>query len=151
VAIERVAGAGNPKGDVIARFIRTRAGAVDDDALRIVGATVELPSMNNCGNLQAASSPSRIARSVELLNAGAITLEADGYRANLTVRHMPDGVGLVSGIVYTVRAEGGAEGLPAFGRVVLRAAGSSEQEVEIGPFTVETNVPAEPNDLRLNG
>ncbi|WP_394839937.1 hypothetical protein LVJ94_23905 [Pendulispora rubella] len=161
VTVERttgVSGADAPKSDIIARFVRSRAGVVDDDSLRLVGAAMELPAVGSCSRLPAASSATKAARSLELLNVGALSFEFPSGRASgtgaeaqgrpeakLVARHLPDVVDLVSGVVYTARGEG--EAFPAKGRYVFRAAGSPEQE--IAPFTVEATAKGEPGDIRI--
>jgi hypothetical protein len=143
VTVERTSGT---RGDVVARFVRMRAGSVDDDALRMVGAAIELPALGTCSRLQ--NNPSRAAR-MELVSAGAVSLEADGFRGNLLARQVPDVVDVVGGVVYTARAEGDV--MPARGRFTLRASGTIEPDFEIAPFTVDANIPGEPSDLRVAG
>ncbi|WP_394828464.1 hypothetical protein [Pendulispora albinea] len=156
------------RSDIIARFVRARPG--DEDALRIVGAAIDLPAVGTCARLSAAGSPSAkmARRSVELLNVGALSVElsppspgspgssgfaGDRDRADLgrdsqtklLPRHLPDVVDVVSGVVYTARAEGDA--FPPRGRYVFRAAGAPEQD--IAPFTVEATAKGEPLDVRV--
>jgi len=172
VTVERTAGSGGSEGvrsDIIARFVRSRAG--DEDALRIVGAAIDLPAAGACTRLPAANSATKMAHSVELVNVGALSVElppqssgspsassgsapstsaesrvaGPDYQAKLLPRHLPDVVDLVSGVVYTARAEGDA--FPARGRYVFHAAGAPEQE--IAPFTVEATAKGEPGELRI--
>ena len=158
VTVERTASGAEtaPKSDIIARFVRSRAGVVDDDSLRLVGAAIDLPAVGACNRLPGASSATKLARSLELLNVGALSfdfpssagngVEAQGKpEARLVARHLPDVVDLVSGVVYTARGEG--EAFPGKGRYVFRAGGSPEQE--IAPFTVEATAKGEPGDIRI--
>ncbi|WP_394850652.1 hypothetical protein LZC95_24740 [Pendulispora brunnea] len=155
MTVERTTGASGteaPKSDIIARFVRSRAGVVDGDSLRLVGAAIELPPVGSCSRLSGASSATKLARSLELLNVGALSFELSGGSAaegkpetKLVARQVPDVVDLVSGVVYTARGEGDA--FPAKGRYVFRAAGSPEQE--IAPFTVEATAKGEPGDIRI--
>jgi len=157
VTVDRTAGAAGTEGsksDMIARFVRSRAGAVDDDALRIVGAAIDLPAAGSCARLPTANSAVKMARSLELVNVGALSFEMAAppssdakpdYQGKLVARHLPDVVDLVSGVVYTGRGEGDA--FPARGRYVFHAAGAPEQE--IAPFTVEATAKGEPGELRI--
>ncbi len=93
------------RGDaIVARFVRTRTGAVDEAALRIAGATSDLPALGTCTTAQE-SEPSLQPRSVDLLDVGALTVErALGKTLTLLPRAMPDPTGVVSGVFYSARA-----------------------------------------------
>jgi len=151
IAVERTSGVGSAgatdgaRGEAVARVLRMRAGAVDDDALRMVGAAVDFPTMGSCA--RAAAPTASNSRAVELLDVGAITLEADGVKTNLVARRLPDVADLVSGVVYTTRSSGG-EGFPARGRYEVRVAGLDR---DVAAFGVEANVVGEPAELRVAG
>jgi hypothetical protein len=175
IVIERTAAAGSEttRTEAVARFVRMRAGAVDDDALRLIGATVDFPAMGTCAtglgamrgsstavasasgngaNGAAAPSPPR-ARAMALLDVGAITVESGGVKTNLLARQLPDVADLVSGVVYTARPTGAAgyaeAALPARGTYVVRAGGSTE--LDIAPFVAVATAPGDPVDLRVAG
>lgn len=148
VTVERTTG--GTRGDVVARFVRARAGTVDEEALRMVGAAIELPALGTCSRATNPGALAKVSSSVELLNVGAVSLEADGYRANLVARALPDVVDLVSGVVYTARAEG-SDSFPADGRYLLRATSTPDADFDVASFSVEANVPGEPDDLRVAG
>ncbi len=138
------------RGEAVARFVRMRSGVVDEDALRMVGAAVEIPAAGTCTRVSsaiAASAP--VARAVELLDIGAVSLEADGAKTSFNARRLPDVVDLVSGVVYTGRGE---EPFPSHGRFVFRAGGAGDRpvELEVAPFAIESVIAGEPADLRLN-
>jgi hypothetical protein len=146
VVVERTVGPDDgARVAAVARFVRMRAGAVDEYALRMVGASVELPALGECAASQSneASAP---ARAVELLDIGAVFLEVAGARASLQPRRLPDIVDLVSGVVYSTRVSD-ADALPSRGAYVLRAAGNAE----LAPFVVTATAPGETAELRVAG
>jgi len=152
VTVERTAGTAGTEGahsDIIARFVRSRAGTVDDDALRIVGAAIDLPAAGACIRLPAANASAKMARSVELVNVGTVSVDlsnaSSGAPSALLPRHLPDVADLVSGVVYTARGEGDA--FPARGHYVFHATGTPEQE--LAPFTVEATAKGDPGDVRI--
>ncbi len=163
VVVERTVGVGDARASAVARFVRMRAGAVDEDALRLVGATVDFPALGTCvtgvagakapgasGATTVGSGPSASPnpRAVELLDVGAMSLEANGLRTNLQARQIPDVVDLLSGVVYATPAAD-ADALPARSVYVLRAAGSLE--LDVAPFAVSASAPDEPMNVRISG
>lgn len=155
VVVERTGAATEPaRAEAVARFVRVRGGAVDDDALRMVGAAVDLPALGTCAALEslgrgAAREARRSAsatRPVELLDVGAVTLEANGLATALAPRRLPDVSDLVSGVVYARAAE--ADALPARARYELRIGGLAGDPA---PSAVAASAPAEPADVRLAG
>jgi hypothetical protein len=147
VVVERTVGASDARASAVARFVRMRSGAVDDDALRLVGATVDFPALGSCATALA-TRKAGTARALELLDVGAISLEANGLRTNLQARQIPDVVDLLSGVVYATPTAD-ADTLPPGSVYVLRAAGSVEQEV--APFAVSASAPDEPSQVRIAG
>jgi len=158
IAVERTSGVAatgpsgalvdGARGEAVARVVRMRAGAVDDDALRMVGAAVDFPAVGSCS--RAAAPAAATSRAVELLDVGTITLEAEGARTSLVARRLPDVTDLVSGVVYTTRS--GADAFPARGRYGIRVAGGLDHDNrDIGAFGVEASVIGEPADLRVAG
>ncbi|MDB4997698.1 MAG: hypothetical protein JWM74_5130 [Myxococcaceae bacterium] len=141
------------RGEAVARFVRMRSGVVDDDALRMVGAAVDIPAAGTCTRVSssgAGATSAPVARAVELLDIGAVSLEAEGAKTSFNARRLPDVVDLVSGVVYTGRGE---EPFPSRGRFVFRAGGpaaAAPAELEIAPFAIEAVIAGEPADLRLN-
>jgi hypothetical protein len=52
VVVERTAGPGDAaRAEAVARFVQMRAGAVDDQALRMVGAAVDFPAFGACSTV----------------------------------------------------------------------------------------------------
>src|SRR5258708_251013 len=86
-----------------ARFVRVRAPASVDDALRAIGASLELPARGACASV--ASLGGRFARGepmavVELIDVGAVSLEAAGAQTHLLPRQLPAVTDIGSGVVY---------------------------------------------------
>jgi hypothetical protein len=147
VVVERVVGAGDAQASAVARFVRMRSGAVDEDALRMVGATVDFPALGTCATAAALKRPGT-ARAADLLDVGAMSLEANGVRTSLQTRQLPDVVDLLSGVVYATPA-GNEAALPQSAVYVLRAAGAAD--LDVAPFAVTASAPAEPTTVRIGG
>jgi hypothetical protein len=92
VLIERiVSGGDSARAEAVARFVRMRSGAVDDEALRMVGAAIDFPAMDACAPLSSARAPENSSpRSVELVDVGTISVEANGSDLSLQPRRLPD-------------------------------------------------------------
>jgi hypothetical protein len=152
VLIERTVSAGeSTRAEAVARFVRMRAGTVDEEALRMVGAAIDFPAMGTCAPLLAARAPepeNGAARAVELVDLGVIGIEANGTRVSLQPRRLPDIVDLVSGVVYSSRAPA-PEALPAEAAYVLRASGRAD--LDMPPFAATATAPSEPADLVVAG
>jgi hypothetical protein len=151
VVVEGAMGNEGTRTEAVARFVRARGGSVDDDALRIVGATVDFPALGACSALsalataRAASAPNSVSRSLALLDVGGVTLFAGEGVASLQARQLPDVADLVSGVVYSARSEA----LPSKSAYLLRIDGAAEADV--APFVVSATSPGEPADVRLGG
>jgi hypothetical protein len=135
---------------VIARFVRVRQGAVDEQALRIAGAAWELPAVGTCSATQqpqAALQP----RSVDLLDVGVLTLgDRDTALATpkstvLLPRTMPDPTGVVSGVFYSARA---AEAYAPASRLQLHTSGGPDLPEG---FLINVASPRDVADVRVLG
>jgi hypothetical protein len=124
VLIERTVASGeSTRAEAVARFLRMRSGPVDDEALRMVGATVDFPAVGACSVLSKAKDPAiAAARAVELVDVGSVAIEANGVSISLPARRLPDIVDLVSGVVYSTRASD-PDTLPSDATYILRASG----------------------------
>ncbi len=168
IVFERTATADdNAHGSAVARFIRMRSGFVDDQTLRMVGATLDLPGLGTCGAIAAlpttadsvsidglGADESDGPRAVELLDVGGVAVEANGARATLEARALPDIVDLVTGVLYSTRTAFDSDGLPSRGAYLLRSSGSSsvaDGDHAVPPFTVSATAPGEPEELRIDG
>jgi hypothetical protein len=125
--------------EISARFLRVH-GAVDEGALRLVGAALDIPPLGECAPLSTTDVATN--SRVELLDVGTLTLENGASHATLQPRRVPDVIDLVSGVLYTARTEALA------GKVTIRATGGALDAV---PFTVEANAPSELRGLHLAG
>ncbi len=150
VVVERTVSADdNARAEAVARFVRMRSGAVDDDALRMVGAAIDFPPLGTCASLGTAQLPeSGPLRAVQLVDIGTVGLEANGLRTPLQARRLPDIVDLVSGVVYSTRAPD-PDAFPEGAAYTLHAAGRSE--LDLAPFTASATAPREPDALRVSG
>jgi hypothetical protein len=151
VVVEGFSSNEGSRTDAVARFVRTRTGAVDDDALRMVGARVEFPAIGGCGPLGSARPAG--SRAITLLDVGGVTLLAGNGGepiATLEPRQLPDVADLVSGVVYSTAGRGGREdAFPSKSAYLLRVDGTAESEVP--PFVVSVTSPGEPADVRVGG
>lgn len=155
IVVQRTVGDG-ARGEAVARFMRMRGRQDQADALRVVGAAVDFPALGTCLSLTtldrsvaiapvSAVSPLEPAPSVQLLDVGAVSMEANGVQTQLFARQVPDVVDLVSGVVYARATD--AEFLPARGRYVLRVAGALDADA----FVVPASAPGDLGDLRVAG
>lgn len=162
VVVERTSGnalnqAETTRGEAVARFVRMRSGAVDEDALRSVGAVVDFPALGSCARLSGGSADAMIFHALDLIDVGAVSLESDSFgtsgsllKTSLVARRLPDVADLVSGVVYTARANNDdGSGFPARGHYVFRAAGSPG--LDVAAFAVESSVVGEPADVHVGG
>ena len=147
--------AGAARADAVGSFVQMRSGSVDDQALHMVRAAVDLPAKGSCTALAQtwsveATTP---ARPVYLADVGAVSLEIKGLdgnygsaRTNLSARQQPDVADLVSGVRYIARPTEAAS-LPAGSKYVLHVAGTAVFD----PFDVTAAAPADLTDVRIAG
>lgn len=145
VVVERSQGPGDAvHGDaLVARFVRVRQGTVDDPALRLAGAALDLPALGSC----VAALDAQVAtagRSVELVDVGSVTVEGSLGRTVLFPRAMPDPSGAVSGLFYSARA---TDSFTPGARLQLRV--TSGQDLPDG-FLVNVAAPRDVGDVRLS-
>ena len=161
VTVQRTVTAGGPsesagvaRADAVGSFVQMRSGLVDDQALHMVRAAVDLPAKGACTALaQTWSVEATPARPVYLADVGAVSLEIKGLDASggsaktsLAARQQPDVADLVSGVRYIARPADPAS-LPAGGKYVLHVAGTSAFD----PFEVTATAPADLSDVRIAG
>ena len=137
VVVERTA---SDHSEAHARFVRSHVG--DEGALDLVAGAEALPAVGAC---TAGSNGALGSRAVELLDVGAVTLDANDVRTTLTARRLPDVVSLVSGVVYAAR--GPEDGSFGTGRYVLRVAGSPD----VRAFSREAEAPVALASVRVDG
>jgi hypothetical protein len=131
-----------------ARFVRVTTPASVDDALRAIGAALELPRRTPCASvasLALGASATESAPVVELVDVGAVSLTAGGIETRLLPRQLPDVTDVVSGVVYARAAE--LTLLPAATRYVVRVAGGSN----LGAFEATASAPDDPNEVLIAG
>jgi hypothetical protein len=149
VIVERAVGAtGEPRAETSARFVRVSSPSSTRDALRTIGASIDLPTRATCASIAGLASgvaPAGPTPVVALLDVGAVSLEANGKETRLAPRQLPDVTDVVSGVVYARTAD--AALFPAGNRYVVRVSGG----LEIDPFEVSAAAPADPADVKANG
>jgi hypothetical protein len=143
VVVEGTASNEGSRAEAVARFVRTRAGAVDDDALRMVGAAVDFPAVGSCESLGGARGASA-ASAILLVDVGGVSIMAGEGFATLQARQVPDVADLVSGVVYSARADE----LPTKSTYMLRVDGSAD--LEVPAFVVSASSPGEPTDVHVS-
>jgi hypothetical protein len=149
VVIERTFGATEgARAEGSARFVRIAAGASVDDALRAIGAALELPGRGACASITSMAggfARGEPAPFVELVDVGAVSLEAGGVETRLVPRQLPDVTDVVSGVVYARAAEPAL--LPAAARYSVHVAGGQD----LGAFDVSATAPGDPSAVRIAG
>jgi hypothetical protein len=149
VVIERTIDANEGvRAEASARFVRVAAGSSGQDALRAIGAALELPARGSCAGVMALSggvARSEPAQVVELLDVGTVSLEAAGTETRLVPRQLPDVTDVVSGVVYARAADPSL--LPANTRYIVHVGGSAGREA----FDVSVAAPADPSDVLVAG
>jgi hypothetical protein len=147
VIVERTGDDGHgSRAEASARFLRVDARVPADDALRAIGAGLDLPARGTCANIaELAPATGQAAPVVELIDVGAVSLEAAGGETRLVPRQLPDVTDLVSGIVYARAAELAL--LPADARYIVHVGGGRDLDA----FDAVAWAPGDPADVRISG
>jgi hypothetical protein len=148
VVVERTTDASDgPRAETSARFVRVTAPSSTTEALRAIGAALELPPRGQCTSISslAGTGTGGQVPLVELVDVGTVTLEAAGVETRLAPRQLPDVTDVVSGVVYA-RATDPAL-LPTSARYVLHVAGGNGLE----GFEVAALAPGDPADVQVTG
>jgi hypothetical protein len=131
-----------------ARFVRVAASSTLDVVLQAVGAALELPARGSCAsvNLAPHATPSDTPMpSVELVDVGAVALEAAGVETRFGLRQVPDVTDVLTGVVYARAADGPV--LPAGAAYSLRVSGGPN----VTAFHAIAVAPNDPGDVSLAG
>ena len=130
-----------------ARFLRMPSSTDLDLASHLVGAGLELPPVDQCTQVAVFAEergfPLASFGPIDLIDVGAVTIQAGSARASLSARAFPDVVDLVSGVVYTTREA--VDSFPAPATYRIEIAGSSQ----LGPLRLEAPAPAPPQAVRI--
>jgi hypothetical protein len=149
VAVERTADpTEGSRAQVSARFLRITVPGSPADALRAIGATLDLPPSGACASVGSlGTAPVAQVPVVELVDVGDVSLSArgDGAETRLAARQLPDVTDVVSGVVYA-RATDPAW-LPASTPYVLHVGGGHGQP----GFDVTATAPGDPGDIHVAG
>jgi hypothetical protein len=134
------------RAEASARFIRVTGSSSPDDALRAIGATLDLPARGSCASLASlGDAPAAQAQLIELVDVGDISLQVNGVETRLSARQLPDVTDIVSGVVYA-RATDPAL-LPAGAPYLLHVGGAHG----LPPVDVVATAPADPADVLVAG
>jgi hypothetical protein len=131
-----------------ARFARFAASSAANEALRAIGAALELPAHGACAPLGGPSAdvggdePPPI---VELVDVGSVSIEADGVETHLGPRQLPDVTDVVSGVVYA--RSGDPTVFPPATRYAVHVGGRRG----FPSFDVAAGAPGDPNDVHIAG
>ena len=133
----------------IARFISVPAFSDANRALVATGAALELPAADTCvvGDQQEEAEALLPGQGpVELVEAGDVTIAADGLVTPLVPHAFPTVAGLVSGVLYTTR-DRASSALPSGTAYVVSTTGSGAAPA----VRAEADAPHVPAELRLGG
>jgi hypothetical protein len=149
VIVERTADAsGATRGETSARFVRIPARSSKQDALRTIGAALDLPPSGTCASIASlvdVASQHEPTPVIELADVGSVSLEAEGRETRLIPRQLPDVTDVVSGMVYARAAD--AALFPAGGRYVVHVGGVGD----LDPFDATAAAPSDPTDVHISG
>lgn len=149
VVVERTAdSAGGAHVGASARFVRVASTSSADEAMRAIGAAVDLPARGTCAPIASLGGSVTLddpAPFVELLDVGSVSLEANGTETRLVARQLPDVTDIVSGVVYSRTPDPGA--LPSDSRYVVHVGGGPS----LPPFDASVTAPPAPSDVLVAG
>ena len=135
------------RAEASARFLRVLAPSSPDDALRAIGAALDLPAVGSCAALssRAGTGPAQVLPVVELVDVGGVTLEAAGIETRMSPRQLPDVTDVVSGVVYARGTDPSL--LPDGARYQVRVSGNARFEA----FTASAVAAGDPSEVRIAG
>jgi hypothetical protein len=134
------------RAEASARFIRVTGSASPGDALRAIGATLDLPARGSCAALASlGDAPAARAQLIELVDVGEISLEVSGVETRLPARQLPDVTDVVSGVVYARATDPSL--LPASESYVFHVGGSRG----LPAVDVTARAPGDPSDVQIAG
>ena len=147
VIVERTVEAGRgSRAEASARFVRVSAPASAADALRAIGAAIDLPSRGTCAtiaSLAGAVAPHESAPVVELVDVGPVAIEMEGVSTRLLPRQLPDVTDVVSGVVYARALDPAL--LPVGARYLVHVAGVHD----FSPIEISASGAANPSLVRI--
>ncbi|AUX26649.1 hypothetical protein SOCEGT47_072190 [Sorangium cellulosum] len=133
--------------NVSAKFMRLSSATDPELAERLVGSPFDLPSAGSCMVLSPAAGDEATSLSslgsIELLDAGDVTMKTDSTEMPLAARAFPDVGDLVFGVFYTSRDA--TSDLPAPARYAFESSGSGM----LDRFAFEADAPAGPEEVRI--
>ncbi|XXT18436.1 hypothetical protein WME94_50230 [Sorangium sp. So ce429] len=133
--------------NVSAKFMRLSSATDPELAERVVGSSFDLPSAGSCMVLSPADDETATSLSslgsIELLDAGDVTMKTESTEMPLAARAFPDVGDLVFGVFYTSRDA--TSDLPAPARYVFESSGSGL----LDRFAFAADAPAGPEEVRV--
>lgn len=148
--VEIMAPAGEPRATrthASAYFLRMASSTDEALASDLLGASLAIPPLNQCERIslfeEDRGMPLAAIGPIDLVDVGAVTIEAGRERAPLAARAFPDVVDLISGVVYTTRDA--AEAFPAPSVYRFELTGSAQ----FAPTSIETTAPALPDEVQV--
>ncbi len=150
VTVERTSdgtsGTSGTRAEISGRFLRVVGAASSADALRAIGAALDLPAAGACvaqgSRGLAAAAPLPL---VELVDVGAVSLEAAGVETRLLPRQLPDVTDIVSGTLYARAADPSL--VPDSTRYTVRVGGRDGFE----PLVASALAAGDPSAIRVAG
>ena len=134
------------RAEASARFIRLMGPSSATDALRAIGAALDLPAQGSCASLASlGDAPAAQAQLIELIDVGEVSLEVNGVETRLSPRQLPDVTDIVSGVVYARATDPGL--LPAGDRYVLHVGGGRGRRA----VDVVATAPGDPSEVQIAG
>jgi hypothetical protein len=153
VVVERtVDPGGRLHAEASARFVRIAAPWSAQDAMRAIGAALDLPPRGRCATTSSLGGVTTSAEplpAVELVDVGPVSLEVAGTQTHLLPRQLPDVTDLVSGVVYSRATD--PSSFPAAASYALHVGGSVSGRLDLAPFDVAAAAPADPSDVVIGG
>jgi hypothetical protein len=151
IVVERSAGADTPdavKAEAFAGFLSLPSELEPGDVLPIAELALDLPAPGACKTVarNRRATPADAVAQAELLDAGEVTLVANGIVTALAPRAFPSAADTISGVVYTTR-DRAAEPLPASSRYTVATSGSPA----LDPISVELGAPAALDGVTVMG
>jgi hypothetical protein len=148
--MEDAAHASTTSASAMAQFVVLPADANADETLDAAGLRSQLPERRGCSEVaadassRAAGSSQSLAEQLELLEAGEVSIQADGTLTRLALNLFPSS-GSASGVIYTTPDQSAP--LPPDARYAIRATGS----YAIPPLDIQQDAPASLRDVTVGG
>jgi hypothetical protein len=149
--MEDAAHASTSSASAMAQFVVLPADANADETLDAAGLRSQLPDRRGCSEVGAdppvrgsTASSQSLTEQLELLEAGEVSIQADGTLTRLALNLFPSS-GSASGVIYTTPDQSAP--LPPDARYAIRATGS----YAIPPLDIQQDAPGTLRDVTVGG